>query len=139
MKFNTKVRYALRAMLEISFGEPGLGVYQKNIAKNQAISIKYLDHIIPALKVAGLISNIKGKKSGYTLTRKPSEITMLDIHNAFEPGVCIVDCMACTYKCPRESGCACRGFWEKLNNNITEYLKSNSLEDIRNQQIILNG
>jgi Rrf2 family protein len=137
MKFNTKVRYAVRAMLEISLGETGVGVFQKDISKNQELSIKYLDHIIPPLKVAGLIANIRGKKSGYILTRKPAEITLLDIHNAFEHGLCIVDCMETTHTCSRMNICAVRGFWEKLNINITEYLESVTLQDLKNQQILL--
>lgn len=139
MKFNTKVRYAVRTMIEISLGESGIGIYQKDIAKNQEISVKYLDQIIPPLKVAGLITNIRGKKSGYNLTRKPSEITILDIHNAFEPGLCIVDCLELTYECKREEGCVARGIWKNLNNKITEYLKSITLEDIKKEQIALNG
>jgi Rrf2 family protein len=84
MKFSTKTRYGLRALIEIAKDELGEGVFQKDISKNQDISIKYLDQIIQSLKVAGLIVNVKGKKSGYILTRKPSEITVYDIHRAFK-------------------------------------------------------
>ena len=83
MKFNTKTRYGIRSMLEIAMNKEQDGVFQKDIAKNQNISIKYLDHIIHSLKASRLIVNVRGKKSGYTLTREPSEITMFDIHNAF--------------------------------------------------------
>ncbi|NLB92194.1 MAG: Rrf2 family transcriptional regulator, partial [Bacteroidales bacterium] len=72
MKFNTRTRYGIRAMLEIASHPAEQGVFQKDIAENQEISIKYLDHIIRDLKVAGLLVNAKGKKSGYVLTR-PAE------------------------------------------------------------------
>jgi Rrf2 family protein len=117
-------------MIEIAKDSSGKGIYQKQIAENQEISVKYLDHIIHALKTSGLITNVKGRKSGYILTRKPSEITMLDIHNAFEPGICVIECLSPTIKCNRENKCAAQGFWGKLNNQIINYFKSVTLEDL---------
>lgn len=118
-------------MLEIASEEAGNSVFQKEIAKNQDISIKYLDHIIQALKTAGLIVNIKGKKSGYILTRPAIEITMLDIHNAFEGSVCVIDCMDSNVTCDREKGCTAKGFWGGLNSLIVDYFKGITLEDLK--------
>lgn len=124
-------------MIEIAMDSSGKGIYQKQIAENQEISVKYLDHIIRALKTTGLISNVKGKKSGYILTRKPSDITMLDIHNAFEPGICIIECLSPAIRCNRENKCAAKGFWGKLNNQIIHYFKSVTLEDLLKESILL--
>jgi Rrf2 family protein len=117
-------------MIEIALAHEKTGVFQKDIAENQGISNKYLDHIILALKVAGLIINVRGKKSGYTLTRNPSEITMYDIHNAFEPGICVIDCMDCNMICERESICAARGFWLDLNNKVVDHFSHVTLKDL---------
>ena len=137
MKFSTKTRYGIRAMVEIAVNEDDNGIYQKDIAKNQDLSYKYLDHILNSLKVAGLIAKAAGKKSGYVLTKKPSEISMFDIHSAFEPGICVIDCLSDNYSCERESHCASFGFWGKLNNQIIRYFKSTSLQDLINEQIKL--
>ncbi len=130
MKFSTKTRYGIRALLEIALNKEGIGVFQKDIAENQKLSVKYLDHIIAALKVAGLICNLKGKKSGYILTRKPEEISMLDVHNAFEAEVCVVDCLSVNVVCELEGGCATKDFWQGMNDVIENYLLSTTLEDI---------
>ena len=116
-------------MIEIARHSPATGVFQKDIAKAQEISNKYLDHIIHGLKVAGLISNVKGKKSGYILTRPANEITVLDIHSAFEPGICVIDCMNEIFKCDREKHCEARGFWSSLNRQVTEHFESITLQD----------
>jgi Rrf2 family protein len=125
-------------MLEIAISEFDNGIYQKEIAKNQSISYKYLDQIISALRVAGLISKAGGQKSGYILTRKPTEITILDIHNAFEPGISVVDCVSMNGHCERERFCAMYGFWNKLNNLIINYFKSTTLQDLMDSQLRLN-
>ncbi len=139
MKFSTKTRYGIRTMLEIALDKEQHGVFQKDIAKNQRLSIKYLDHIIPALKVAGLISNLKGKKSGYILGREPSQISMYDIHKAFEPDVCVVDCLEHKVTCDRMEGCSARHFWVGLNDKIIEYLKSVTLESLKTDHLCLNN
>lgn len=137
MKFSTKTRYGVRAILEIAMSDSENGIYQKDIAKNQNLSYKYLDHIITSLKVAGLVTKAAGRKSGYILTKKPSEITINDIHNAFEPGVCVVDCLSHNHTCKREGICASRGFWGQLNNQIVEYLKATTLQDLMEDQVKL--
>ena len=120
-------------MLEIALHSEQGGVLQKDIANSQEISIKYLDYIIHALKAEGLIANANGKKSGYVLTRKPSKISMYDIHNAFESGICIVDCLSKDLTCKRDKKCAVRKFWVGINKLIVDYLKETTLEDIVKQ------
>jgi Rrf2 family protein len=137
LKFNTKTRYGLRAMVEIANGDQKTGVFQKDISVNQDISNKYLDHIILALKVANLIINQRGKNKGYILTRPASEITVYDINNAFHPGICVVDCLSRSIHCDRKDKCSARGFWGSLNNQIVAYFKSVTLEDLINQKLVL--
>ncbi|MGQ7871088.1 RrF2 family transcriptional regulator [Sunxiuqinia sp. sy24] len=137
MRFSTKTRYGIRTMLEIAKAESQEGILQKDIAINQELSVKYLDQIIRGLKTAGLIINRRGKKSGYILTRPASEISMLDIHNAFEPGICVIDCLAKGFTCDRKGKCSAKGFWGTLNNKVVDYFKSVSLEDLRDNKVRL--
>jgi Rrf2 family protein len=137
LKFSTRTRYGLRAMIEIAKHSPGTGVFQKDIATAQEISNKYLDHIIHGLKAAGLIANLKGKKSGYVLTKPPEKITVLDIHSAFEPGICVIDCMSENFKCDRENGCEARGFWSTLNRQVSELFESTTLRDFLDKKELI--
>jgi Rrf2 family protein len=130
MKISTRTRYGIRAMAEIASETSGKGVYQKDIAKRQGISLKYLDTIIQSLKTANLIVNAKGKKSGYILTRDPKDITMLDIHNAFENSICIIDCLSPHVQCQRQATCNARNFWSDLNSIILGYFESITLQDM---------
>ena len=134
MKFSTKTRYGIRAVLEIALNANEKGIYQKDIAKNQEISYKYLDQILSSLKVAGLVTKAAGRKSGYVLTREPDEITVYDVHVAFEPGICVIDCLALNFSCDREKFCSLRGFWRQLNNQIIEYFKSTTIGDLMKKQ-----
>ncbi len=134
MKFNTKTRYGIRTMLEIALKSDENGIYQKEISENQKISFKYLDQIVSALKAAGLITPVKGKKSGYILAREARKITMYDIFKAFEPDMNIVDCLSENIQCEDENHCAPRDFWEDLNNLIIDYFSKYTLKDLMERQ-----
>ncbi len=130
MKFSSKIRYGIRAMLEISNESSNVGVLQKHIAEKQTISVKYLDQIISSLKAGNLIINVNGKKSGYILTRKPSEISMLDIFNAFEGSMTVIDCLSDSVNCEKEEHCKSIKFWNNLNELMVKYFDSVSLQDL---------
>lgn len=129
MKVNTKTRYGIRAMVEIARHNDDGGIFQKDIAQNQDISYKYLDHIINGLKVANLVRK-RNRRAGYVLTRDAAEITVYDINNAFESNICIIECMDNGVHCNRDEICEVKGFWSKLNNLIIEHYKSVTLKDL---------
>lgn len=116
-------------MVEIALRCPE-GIYQKEIARNQNISFKYLDQIISALKAADLIVNVKGKKSGYVLKRPPEAILIYDIYCAFQPEICVVECLDGNFHCKAEDNCPTRSFWEGLNEVIIDYFKKYTVKDL---------
>ena len=134
MKINTKTRYGLRAMIEIALQKDNRGILQKDIAKNQGISEKYLDQIIPVLKTAGFITNVAGKRSGYMLVQSSREITILDIYKAFNREVALVDCLEEGKDCRKQGCCAANDFWRELNACIEEKMNSVSLSELTEKQ-----
>lgn len=118
-------------MIEISLHHNSGGIFQKDIASRQNISVKYLDHIIHALKVAGLITRNSNNKGKYILTKAPEEITMYDIYRAFENEIAIVECLApFAPKCPREEGCKTLCFWSSLNSKVINHFTNTTLLDL---------
>ena len=132
MKITKKVRYGLRAMIEISLNTSTStkGILQKEISENQEIPLKFLDTIIAGLKSAGLIINYSGKRSGYILTKPPSEISVYDIFRASEPELTVVNCMCPGNICNRISICPAKDYWSDLNTKIKTQMKSSTLEQI---------
>jgi len=130
MRVNTKIRYGLRTIIEIAISTEPNGVLQKDIAKSQHISLKYLDPIISALKLKGLIINSKGRGSGYRLTREPKDITMYDIYTAFEQ-IVIIECINNLGYCDRAlHDCKGRNYWNEFRNDFTNLLTKKNLEQI---------
>jgi Rrf2 family iron-sulfur cluster assembly transcriptional regulator len=130
MRVNSKIRYGLRTIIEIANSTDPSGVLQKDIAKSQHISLKYLDSIISALKLKGLVANSKGRGSGYRLTREPKDITMFDIYTAFEQ-IVVVECINNMGFCERATHqCKAQNYWSQFSNDFKELLSKKSLEQI---------
>jgi Rrf2 family protein len=130
MIISTKIRYGLRALIEIAAAPESEGILQKNIALNQDISIKYLDHIIRDLKNAGLICNFKNKKSGYRLCKTTEEINVYLVYLAFEPELCLIECFDSNSFCPRHEECSTQPVWRELNKRMVDFMQSVSLKEI---------
>lgn len=130
LKIGTRTRYGLRALIEIATNGINGGILQKDISLHQSLSNKYLDQIIHGLKSSGLIANVKGKKSGYRLNRDAEKITLLDVHNALEPGLFIVECLAPGCHCERTDDCPAYEVWGDLNKMIIQYMKNHTLADV---------
>ena len=118
-------------MLELTLNaEKEEGTLQKEIATNQAVSLKYLDHIIADLKAAGLIVNAGGKKSGYRLNKPAEKITIYDIYLAFEDELTIIDCLQVDGECPRKQTCVLKEYWCDLNQSIRSSMESQNMKEL---------
>ena len=128
MKMNTKVRYGLRAMIEIA--QSPNGILQKEISARQDIPLLYLDSIISGLRNAGLIVNRGGKGSGYILALKQEDISVHDIYRAFEPALVLVNCSCPTLECKRSNICPTKDYWCELNFQIKSFMENKKLGDL---------
>ncbi|HOW27106.1 MAG TPA: Rrf2 family transcriptional regulator [Elusimicrobiota bacterium] len=128
MKLSTKGRYGVRLMIDLAlhYGEGPVDL--KAISKRQGISEKYLWHLIPPLKNAGLIHSVRGARGGYLLAHKPDQITLKDIVCLLEGSMSLVDCLSNPAACKRMQGCVTRDVWQVVTKKILETLESFTLE-----------
>ncbi len=135
MKVNTKVRYGLRAMLQIAAGYGGEPVPISAIAESQEISGKYLEQVVGTLRKNDLIISRKGVRGGYFLSRPPSEITLWEIINALDPHTALVDCVTNPDCCDRAEDCLTRDIWTLLSNKMQEFWSGFTLEDLSEKML----
>jgi len=105
-------------------------VFLRDIAKREEISEKYLGQLIIPLRSAGLISSKRGAEGGYQLARPPESITVLEIVEALEGKIIIVDCLRDEALCQRASSCAAREVWKKLQEAIVRALGGITLAEV---------
>jgi Rrf2 family protein len=135
MKLSTKCRYGTRAMLDIALNCNEGPVHLKDLAERQKLSVKYLEQIVPGLKIAGLIHSHRGASGGYTLAKATNKIKLLDIIEALEGCLITVDCTADPELCARSSECAVHDVWSEAQEAMCAVLDSITLADLAEQQI----
>ena len=133
MKMSTRGRYGTRAMLDIALNYGKGPVSLKDMAQRQEISVKYLEQLIPPLKATGLIRSIRGAGGGYTLTRHPSKINLLEIMQSLER-TSPVDCLDSPDICPRVKKCATYDVWKEIQESTNNILRSLTLADMMERQ-----
>jgi Rrf2 family protein len=130
MKLSTRARYGMRLMLELAHKYGKGPVFLKEIAKQEAISEKYLSLIIIPLKAAGFVHSTRGAYGGYTLAKAPSEINLKEVVDILEGDTSLVDCVKDPSACSRVNTCASRDVWEIVSKKIAETLRSMTLETL---------
>ena len=80
--FNSKLRYALCAAVDLAMQPATSACQSREIATRQHIPGPYLDQILASLKGAGLVRSVRGAGGGVNLARTPDRITVGDVVRA---------------------------------------------------------
>jgi Rrf2 family transcriptional regulator, cysteine metabolism repressor len=132
MKFSTKGRYGLKAMLDLAVHNNEGQVVLKSIAERQGLSENYLEQLFAVLKKAGLVKSVRGSQGGYTLAEDPAKITVGEILRALEGSLisndCVVEngeCCVSSYNC-----CVTKSVWMKIQEGIDNVTNGISLQQL---------
>lgn len=131
MMISTKGRYALRVMLDLGTQAPEEYISLKAISDRQGISMKYLESIVSSLSKAGMVDSLRGKSGGYRLNKPAAEYSVGDILRVAEGELSASNCLGENEGgCERSAVCLTMPLWSRLDQIVSEYLDSVSLEDL---------
>jgi len=132
MKFSTRTTYGLRAMICLASSYKKDSVSLPVIAKQEKLSLGYLERLFRNLKKAKLITSQKGKSGGYSLAKNPKEINIFSIISSLEgemnPFHCIQDDgkILCGNKC----NCGVTKVLLSVQDSVNKTLKKMKLSDL---------
>ncbi len=136
MLVSTRGRYAIRMVLELSTHGEDEKVSLSELSEKQDISLKYAESIVALLVKEGILESYRGKFGGYRLSRPASDISVGEILKLTEDSLAPVACLDCKpNRCPKKRKCRTLPMWSRLNDIISDYLFSVSIEDIRNGNV----
>lgn len=84
MRISARGEYAIQAVLDLAVHRHGPLVPLQDIASRQRIPQRYLEHVLLALKRAGILTSRRGSTGGYHLARPPEEVTVGAVLRAVE-------------------------------------------------------
>ena len=133
MNLRKGTRYALYAAMEMARSVDGVPVTSALVAERYGISSAVLAKTFQQLVRAGLAAGTRGVRGGYTLTRPPTSVTVLDVIEAFEgpraPDQCLLadqDDPACT----RSDSCRIRRLFDEVDEMARSTYASVTLDTL---------
>jgi Rrf2 family protein len=136
MKFTRKTDYALRAMQHLARryydaageGIPVAPVPVPVIAADSKLSLRFLSGIMAGLSRKGLVKAVPGPKGGVTLARPPERISILDIVEAAEGPINLMDCLTHPEHCGDARGCSIMGVLHTAQGALVNSLRNTNLK-----------
>jgi len=142
MRFTTKTEYGLICMIYMARQPEQTCLSIKEIAAHESYPVPYIEKILQTLRQAELVTAHHGNQGGYSLSRKPSEITLKQVIEALEGSTFEVFCMpqlrediVCTHFCL----CGVKPVWRKTKQILDEFYDSVTLEMMTQDEIAMGG
>tara|TARA_B100000519_G_scaffold23660_1_gene16768 strand:+ start:616 stop:1044 length:429 start_codon:yes stop_codon:yes gene_type:complete len=132
MKLTSKGRYAVMALTDLTLYYKNGPVSLRDISLRQNISLLYLEQIFLKLRKYKIVESIRGKKGGYRLSRKASDIRLSEILSAVDENVKTVRCIKHLKKgCNGKSiKCNTHKLWDELDGHINSFFEKKLLSDL---------
>ena len=131
MKVPMKVQLGIMAMIDIATNsQGGRVVTTTSISKSQNISPKYLEQILPALRLAMLIRSQKGSNGGYIITKPCNQITLKYIINALDPNILSDVYFDTNNKNSTMIDTINDDLWNNMTSYLQDYTEKITLKDI---------
>ena len=132
MKLNTKSRYAVMALADMSKFPINNPVSLRDISLRQSISLLYLEQIFLKLKKNEIVKSVRGTNGGYVLRRDPNNIKLSEIFQAVDQKVKTVGCKKESKKgCNgKSSKCITHNLWDELELHINSFFEKKRLSDL---------
>ena len=123
--------YVVRAALALARTAPAAR-YQKirEVAQEMAIPRSFTPQVLGLLQKAGLAEARAGRDGGYRLTRRPAEISLLEVVEAGEGPLRNDRCTLRGGPCHWEQACALHPAWSTATEALRASLRDTTLQDV---------
>lgn len=102
------------------------------LANQVELPLPMVSKVLKSLTRAGVLDSHRGAQGGYTLARRPEELTVADIIAALEGPVALTQCSAGPHVCDHEDNCSVRSPLLVINHVIQNALAGITLSDMVN-------
>lgn len=141
MQLSMRTDYALRAMFTLVERAGDAPVSISELARENDVPKRFLEHIMLDLKARGWVVSSTGKRGGYRLARPASEITMGEIVRHFDGYLAPIGCVSVSdYRpCTQEGRCRFRRVLLRVRNVVTRMMDEATLEDVMRGEPVTSG
>ncbi len=121
--------YAMRCVLYLA-REKDLVANVTEIAQAMHIPKTFLAKILQRLIRGKIVGSLRGMHGGFTLAKKPTDISLLDIMEAIQGPAGINVCAVDSKKCQMSSTCAVHPVWVDIRKEVELRLKKETIDKL---------
>jgi Rrf2 family protein len=131
MWVSRRTDYATRAVLALSL-EGGGPLKLEELARRTAVPQSVLEQVMPTMRMAGIVRSDRGPAGGYSLNKRPEEITLERIVRLFQGQLAPISCATRhnPEPCPMTVGCTLREVWEEIRDTTIALLGGVTFADL---------
>jgi Rrf2 family protein len=139
MKVSLRATYGIMAAVDLAMHLGAAPVQAKTIARRQAIPVRFLEQVLRGMKKAGLVSSLRGAQGGYVLSKKPSEVSVVEILEALDGPLLPPSGRADRVQMRRlgKPELLLGKVWEQVHQAERHVLEAISVEELAGQQRVL--
>lgn len=104
----------------------------RELAAEVDLPVPVVSKILKSLTRAGMLESQRGAKGGYSLARRPEELSVAEMITALDGPLALTQCSAGPATCEHEGSCGMRSPWQVINQVVEYALAGVSLADLIN-------
>ena len=121
-KLSKKADYGLMAMKHLANHGQEHACSANEIAEEYGISATLMAKVLQKLAKQGLVAAKHGSTGGYQLTRRPEQISALEVLTAIDGPVLITSCVTSHGNCDATERCSVKEPLQRVNESILNVL-----------------
>lgn len=129
-KFSLRTEYGVRALMELAGRRADGFIPARELAKSQAIPLRFLEHQLAALHKAGIVDSQRGASGGVMLARDASEIHIADVIDVLEGPLAPMHCLEHDDDCAQSRSCGLQELWMRVESAVRAVLMQTSIADL---------
>lgn len=138
MKVSLRATYGIMAAVDLAMQAGTTPVQAKSIARRQAIPSRFLEQVLHAMKKAGLVASQRGAQGGYVLSKKPSEVSVVEILEALDgPLLASIQNGRSPSRRSSKPELLLGKVWEQVHQAERHVLEAVTVEELAEQQRII--
>lgn len=130
IKLSRITDYGIVLMAHFGAIGPGSTRNAREAAAETRLPLPVVSKILKSLAREGLLASHRGSKGGYSLSRRPEEITVTEMITALEGPIGLTRCTLDSGGCVQEANCHVREPWQRINQAVREALVKITLADL---------
>jgi len=133
--FSKQCEIALQAVLFLSIKKDKIIYKASDISEELKVPKEFVSKMLQKLTYSGIVGSKKGKKGGFYLAKRPSQIKLIDIVKAIDGLEIFNKCVLGFPGCSSDEPCPVHDTWGKIREETYEMLSKESLEQLKEKTI----